>query len=73
MGASTQDTISWLLGVRPAQAAEAAPPEPAGIGIVQGLGNFFEVGSLGHDKFFLDGQGQRQTPGGDASGGLAGA
>ncbi len=35
----------------------------AGIGIVQGLGNFFEVGSLGHDKFFLDGQGQCQTLG----------
>ncbi len=39
---------------------------------MQRLGNFFEVGSLGHDKFFLDGQGKYQTAGG-ASGSLAGA
>ncbi len=31
---------------------------------MQWLGNIFEVGSLGHDKFFLNGQGKHQTPGG---------
>lgn len=35
----------------------------AGIGIMQWLGNFFEVGSLVHDRFFLNGQGKHQTTG----------
>ena len=31
---------------------------------MQWLGNVFEIGSLGHDRFFLDGQGKHETAGG---------